>query len=86
MPNKNTNYYAELTHNLKHAGFTVSPEENNLLPIELDGKLLCWSTESGGVRWQGSDIADNRRAALDSVIAIATHTRIRKSLDIFYVM
>ena len=80
MPNENINYYTELTHNLKHAGFTIGPEENNLLPIELDGKPLCWATESGGVRWQHSHIADDRRKALDSVIAIAktTHEYMRQ--------
>ena len=80
MPNENRNYYTELTHNRKHAGFTVSPEENKLLHIELDGKPLCWATESGGVRWQHSDIDDDRRPALDSVIDIAktTHEYMRQ--------
>ena len=80
MPNENISYYTELTHNLKHDGFTVGPEENNLLPIGLDGKPLCWATESGGVRWHDSDIADDRRPALDSVIDIAktTHEYMRQ--------
>lgn len=79
MPNENSNYYSELTHNLKHAGFTVSPEGNNLLPIKLDGQPLCCATESGGVRWQHSDI-DDRRSALDTVIAITktTHEYMRQ--------
>ncbi len=80
MPNENINYYSELTHNLKHAGFTVGPEENNLLPIKLDGHLLCMATENGGVRWQDSDIDDTSRPALDRVIDIAktTHEYMRQ--------
>ncbi len=74
------NYYTELTHNLKRAGFTVSPEENSLLPIQLDGQPLCRATESGGVRWQDLDMDDARRRALDRIIDIAktTHEYMRQ--------
>ncbi len=80
MPNENINYYSELTHNLKHNGFTVGPEENNLLPIQHDSKPLCRATENGGIRWQDSDIDNNRRPALDRVIDIAktTHEYMRQ--------
>lgn len=69
-----TTYYTELTHNLQHAGFTVCPKESSRLPIELDGQPLCRATENGGIRWQGSDASDDRRAALDRVIDIAKST------------
>ena len=70
----NNTYFTELTHNLERAGFTISPEGNDILPVELDGQPLCWATETGGIRWQGPDTADDRRTFLDTVIAIARST------------
>ena len=42
----NNTYFTELTHNLERAGFTISPEGNDRLSVELDGQPLCWATET----------------------------------------
>lgn len=65
-------YFRELTLNLQRAGFTVGPEADNLLPVELDGKRLCIATESGSIRYRKEDVASEARTeALDKVIDIA---------------
>ena len=69
-------YFKELTLNLQHEGFTVGPEENGLLSVELDGRHLCCAVENGGVRYRAEDVSnDDRGAALDKVAAIAEATR-----------
>ena len=45
-------YFKELTLNLQHEGFTVGPEENGLLPVELDGRRLCCAVENGEIRYR----------------------------------
>ena len=68
-------YFKELTVNLHHEGFTVGPEADGLLPVELDGRRLCLATETGGVRYREEDIADDsRRTALDRVTTVARTT------------
>ena len=69
-------YFQELTLNLQHEGFAVKPvTEEGFLPVELDGQLLCLARDSGAVRYQREDVADEHRsAALDSVISIAKTT------------
>jgi len=68
-------YFKELTLNLQHEGFTVGPEADGLLPIELEGQRLCLVLESGGVRYWKEDVADDsRREALDRVTDIAKAT------------
>ena len=42
-------YFRELALNLQREGFTIGPEADNLLPVELDGERLCVATESGGI-------------------------------------
>lgn len=71
-----TRYFQELTLNLQREGFAVKPEtEEGLLPVELDGQLLCLARASGAVRYRREDAADEHRsAALDSVISIAKTT------------
>ena len=65
-------YFRELTLNLQRAGFTVGPEADNLLPVELDGKRLCVATEGGSIRYRKEDVASEARTeALDKVIDIA---------------
>ena len=65
-------YFRELTLNLRRAGFTVGPEADNLLPVELDGKRLCVATEGGSIRYRKEDVASEARTeALDKVIDIA---------------
>ena len=65
-------YFRELTLNLQRAGFTVGPEADNLLPVELDGERLCVATESGGIRYRKKDVTgEARTTALDKVIDIA---------------
>ena len=68
-------YFKELTVNLHHEGFTVGPETDGLLPVELDGRRLCIATENGGVRYWEEDITDDsRRTALDRVTTVARTT------------
>ena len=68
-------YFKELALNLQHEGFTAGPEENGLLPVELEGRRLCHAVESGGVRYRKDDVAgDSRSAALDRVTAIVEAT------------
>jgi len=68
-------YFKELTLNLQHEGFTVGPEEDGLLPVELDGQRLCRATESGEIRYQKEDVSgDSRGTALERVTDIAKAT------------
>ena len=69
-------YFQELTLNLQREGFAVKPEtKEGLLPVELDGQLLCLARDSGAVRYRREDVADEHRsAALDSVISITQTT------------
>ena len=68
-------YFRELTLNLQRAGFTVGPEADNLLPVELDGKRLCVATEGGSIRYRKEDVASEARTeALDKVIDITKAT------------
>ena len=70
-----TNYFRELTLNLKRAGFEVSPEKDGLLPVELDGQPLCLILDSGTVRYLEKDVgSDSRREALERVTNIARVT------------
>ena len=65
-------YFRELTLNLRRAGFTIGPEADSLLPVELDGKHLCAVTEGGSIRYRKEAVSgEDRRAALDKVIDIA---------------
>ena len=69
---RGNSYFRELAVNLRHEGFTVGPEANGLVPVELDGRRLCLATENGGVRYREEDIADDsRRTALDRVTIVA---------------
>ena len=69
-------YFQELTLNLQHEGFAVNPEtEEGLLPVELDGQLLCLALDTGSVRYWREDAADDHRsAALDRAISITKTT------------
>ncbi len=68
-------YFQELTFNLQREGFNAGPNENGLLPVELDGQHLCFAVESGGVRYRKEDTgSDSRNAALDKVISITRAT------------
>ena len=65
-------YFRELALNLQREGFTIGPEADNLLPVELDGKRLCVATEGGSIRYRKEDVASEARTeALDKVIDIA---------------
>ena len=69
-------YFKELTLNLQHEGFTVGPEEDGLLSVELDGRCLCCAVENGGIRYRAEDVSnDSRGAALDRTAAIVEATR-----------
>ncbi|MDE7262903.1 MAG: hypothetical protein K2N78_12710 [Oscillospiraceae bacterium] len=68
-------YFRELTRNLEVEWFDVLPEQDGLLPVELDGQPLCRILDSGGVRYWEKDIADEgRREALERVTDIAKIT------------
>ncbi len=68
-------YFKELTLNLRQEGFTISPEEDGLLPVELEGQRLCRAAEGGGVRYRQEDTTgDSRGAALGRVTDIAKAT------------
>ena len=72
---KGNSYFNELAINLRHEGFTVGPETDGLLPVELDGRHLCFATENGGIRYREEDIADDsRHAALDRATAVVRAT------------
>ena len=74
-------YFRELTLNLTRAGFTVSPEKDGLLPVELNGQQLCIATDSGGVRYRKENIYNEiqtialmRNIALEQVTDIVKVT------------
>ncbi len=68
-------YFKELALNLWHERFTVGPEDDGLLPVELEGQPLCRSMEDGGVQYLKSDVAsDSRGEALEKVITITKNT------------
>lgn len=69
-------YFQELTRNLWHESLTIKPEtEEGLLPVELDGRLLCHVTETGGVQYWKKDVdGDIRTEALDRVVDTAKTT------------
>ena len=70
-----SSYFKELASNLRYEGFTVGPETDGLLPVELDGQRLCLATESGRVRYRKEDIAsDSRNMALERVTTAARIT------------
>lgn len=68
--------FQELANNLRYEGFTVKPETaDGLLPVELDGQLLCHVTEAGGVQYRKRDVlGDDRDKAKDRVFDIAQIT------------
>ena len=69
-------YFQELALNLRHEGFTVTPEtDEGLLPVELDSQRLCLALGTGAVRYWREDAAgDSRSAALDRATDIARIT------------
>ena len=68
-------YFRELSINLRHEGFTVGPETDGLLPVELDGQQLCHAVEDGKVRYREEDISnDSMRAALERVTTVVGAT------------
>ena len=72
---KGNSYFKELGINLRHEGFTVGQETDGLLPVELDGRHLCFAAGDGRVRYREEDIAnDSRRTALDRVTTVARTT------------
>ena len=72
---KGNSYSKELAINLRHEGFTVGPERDGLLPVELDGRHLCFAAGDGRVRYREEDIAnDSRHAALDRATAVVRAT------------
>ena len=72
---KKSSYFKELAGNLQHDGFTVGPEADGLLPVELDGQRLCLAMDTGGVRYRKEDVlGDSRSAALDRVTDIVRTT------------
>lgn len=70
-----SNYFKELTLNLQQEGFTVCPEKDGLLPIELNNQQFCLALNTGAIRYWNEDVADDvRREALDRVTTIAKVT------------
>ena len=70
-----SSYFKELASNLRYEGFTVGPERDGLLPVELDGRRLCLAAENGGVGYREEDVTDDsRRTALDRVTTVAGTT------------
>ena len=68
-------YFEEVTRNLQVEWFDVLPEQDGLLPVELDGQPLCRILDSGTVRYWEKDIgSDSRREALERVTDIARVT------------
>ena len=68
-------YFSEVTRNLQMEWFDVLPEQDGLLPVELDGQPLCRILDSGTVRYWEKDIgSDSRREALERVTDIARVT------------
>lgn len=70
-----SSYLKELAFNLQHEGFTVGPEADGYLPVELEGQRLCLALEGGRVRYWKEDAASGSRStALGRVTAIAKTT------------
>ena len=68
-------YFTELTLNLQRNGFTAGPEADGVLPVEQDGRHLCFAAGDGRIRYREEDIAnDSRRTALDRVTTVARTT------------
>ncbi len=68
-------YFRELAHNLRQEGFTVCPEEDWLLPVEMEGQPLCRATDSGGVRyWKEDADSESRCNAIERVTDIVRIT------------
>ena len=68
-------YFGEVTRNLEVEWFDVLPEQDGLLPVELDGQPLCLILGSGTVRYWEKDIgSDSRCEALERVTDIARIT------------
>ena len=72
---RGNSYFKELDINLRHEGFTLGPETDGLLPVELDGRHLCFAAGDGRIRYREEDIADDsRHAALDRATAVVRAT------------
>ena len=72
---RGNSYFKELDINLRHEGLTVGLETDGLLPVELDGRHLCFAAGDGRIRYREEDIADDsRHAALDRVTAVVRAT------------
>ena len=56
-------YFEELTLNLQREGFTIGPEADSLLPVELNGQHLCVAPERGGVRYRKEDVVTEAQTA-----------------------
>lgn len=54
-------FFRELCTVLGREGFTTQPEQDDLLPVEWDGRPLCRITEGGGVRYWQEDVATPER-------------------------
>ena len=68
-------YFSELTLRLRQAGFTVLPQEDDLLPVEWDGRPLCLITSDGSVRYRPVDIeSPDRELACQRAIDLAAIT------------
>ena len=75
MNAERNSYFKELAVNLRHEEFTVGPETDSLLLVELDGRRLCLAAGDGRVRYREEDIADDsRHAALDRATAVVRAT------------
>lgn len=68
-------YFEELTTCLRQEGFSVLPQEDGLLSVELDGHPLCQISNGGSVRYRQEDMADlETELACNRVTNIASIT------------
>lgn len=51
-------YFKELTTCLRQAGFSMPPQEDDLLSVEWNGKPLCRITGSGSIRYRQEDMVN----------------------------
>ena len=49
-------YYKEVSIHLTHAGFTVLPQKEGLLPLEWNGASLCRITAGGGAQFRAEEL------------------------------
>ena len=68
-------YFTELAIRLRQAGFTVSPQEDGLLPVGWDGQSLCRIDGGGSIRYRQEDVGElDRKLDCQGAMGLAATT------------